>query len=360
MENEKEVLLFTLDFNKASEEIISKKGRLSHKFTDTVFVAFVPENFKTEILKNASEKVPTTLDKTSKLMVKAWKSVLKGANNKSKLAEEKPLTWDIGGKFETPKHPDNDEKLRTKDEDLKKNLTNNLTITNETMTGKIIVGIVIVSGPTVQNLNFSSVEQANTITQIMLGTRFLTLSAPAEFNLYFVYDSHYIIVDTLPSPVQCTNQNFQVCEAVFRDPALTQMGYQTGYQGCVDYVNHLSTFPNVNGAYVSFFTKYPLYHFAYQYGINLYMQYSNDGWGPNRINQVFAHESCHIFGAADEYAGSGCTCAPSGKYQIANNNCDNCSYQPKVPCLMNANTLSICTWSQGQIGWYTPPPEKNN
>ena len=44
------------------------------------------------------------------------------------------------------------------------------------------------------------------------------------------------------------------------------------------------------------------------------MQYAIDGWGPNNIDRVFAHETCHIFNAPDEYAASGCDCGGAWEY----------------------------------------------
>lgn len=339
MKETKELLLFTANFGEASEEIVQSEGQVLLQLTDTVFVALLPAAFNADTLRFSSVDPLKDLDVKSQLFVKAWDKLQ--ASGLDELTGDN-IPWD-DQKFETPRHPGNDPYLNEAD--------NGLTSVNETMTGKIVVGIVIVSGPASQGLQFSTDDQIKTIMQIMQGTRFLALNAPSTANLSFVFDSNYPTVTALPRPQPCSNQDFQLCEAVFRDPALQQMGYQAGYQGCVDYVNHLLTAPNSNGAYVSFFTKYPLFHFAYQYGVNLYMQYSNDGWGPDRINQVFAHESCHIFGAADEYASSGCTCAPSGKNQTPNNNCENCAYQPKVSCLMNANTLTLCKWSRGQLGW---------
>ena len=64
------------------------------------------------------------------------------------------------------------------------------------------------------------------------------------------------------------------------------------------------------------------------------MQYDNDGWTPDNIDRVFAHETGHIFGCPDEYASSGCNCsAKFGWFREPNGNCQNCA-TPFLDCLM--------------------------
>lgn len=102
-------------------------------------------------------------------------------------------------------------------------------------------------------------------------------------------------------------------------------------------------------AYVAYFTKYPLHHFAYAVSEKLCMEYANDNWGVDSINQVFAHETCHLFGAADEYGN--CICGGSnGFLGIPNNNCVNCAGTHER-CLMERNEFVMCQWTRGQIGW---------
>jgi len=57
-------------------------------------------------------------------------------------------------------------------------------------------------------------------------------------------------------------------------------------------------------------------YFAYAYigGPFCVMTYDNDGWGINRMGQVFAHETGHIFYALDEYPGSDSYTEYSGYY----------------------------------------------
>ena len=79
-------------------------------------------------------------------------------------------------------------------------------------------------------------------------------------------------------------------------------------------------------AYVAFFTKYPLAHFAYALKPKLVMQYDNDGWGPDNIDRVFTHETGHIFGCPDEYASSNCSMPTKfGCCREPNGNCQTCA-----------------------------------
>jgi len=69
---------------------------------------------------------------------------------------------------------------------------------------------------------------------------------------------------------------------------------------------------------------------------------------------VIAHESCHIFGALDEYSLSSCNCTDKGgELQVENGNCKLCATK-FVPCIMEANTLAMCDYTRGQLGWRTP------
>lgn len=79
------------------------------------------------------------------------------------------------------------------------------------------------------------------------------------------------------------------------------------------------------------------------------------GWGIVTIDAIIAHEMCHLFGAADEYAGSrGTPCSSCGgafgANKIPNGNCASCAH-PHQDCLMDQNTLSLCGYTQGHIGW---------
>ena len=143
-------------------------------------------------------------------------------------------------------------------------------------------------------------------------------------------------------------------EALWRDPAMSQLGFGTGMGAVSSYVQKLRADLATTWAYCAFFTKYPVGHFAYASigGPRLVMQYANDGWGPDNIDRVFTHETGHIFGAPDEYASSNCNCGGSwGFFQEPNTNCALCASGGGVECIMRANTWAMCQWTPRHLGF---------
>ncbi len=310
----------------------------------------MPDGFAVKKLKYAATKSTDKLDDVSALMVKAWKGLQAKQRAASKKAVEQAIPWDAEG-FQHPKNPDNDEELRKDFDELKKTLKITETSTSATMTGSIALGLIIVKG-TASGLGFSDAETRLVLQEVVEGCQFLASAYPRA-KVTFVYVIHVLTISAAPND-SCDSS--ESCESVFRDPALAQLGYAAGDKGCIALVEDLKKNNKTQWGYVAFITKYPLIHFAYASGVKICMQYANDGWGPNQINRVFAHETCHIFGAADEYADSRCTCAKKGNNNVPNYNCVNCtdSLFDHVPCLMNQNTLSLCSWTMGQLGWINP------
>lgn len=82
--------------------------------------------------------------------------------------------------------------------------------------------------------------------------------------------------------------------------------------------------------------------FAYAYlnGPFMIMTWDNNGWGPDNMDRVGAHEMGHIFGATDEYNGE----AETWGYLWAQDD-DGSS------CLMDDNDYCLSTGSKHQVGW---------
>lgn len=332
-----DVLLFTEDFKEAKAEIEAQGGRITHKFSPEAFVARLPNSLSVGQLQKSQSTPPRELTSALKTAVKAWEARL-SIQDRAPLATE-GLSWGSPG-YQAPGYDDTAEVvlpgISLAGEDDRESTG---TSTSLYMIGSVAVGIVVVSGSTA-SLQISAAENTQILAEVIEGLNFLANAEPRA-NVSFDYDIHFVKVSATPG----SPGNY---EAPWQDAALTALGYSTGRTGSRQYVQDIRSSKGTDWAYVAYFTKYPVKHFAYAGGERVVMHYDNDGWGPDDINRVFAHETCHIFGAADEYGS--CGCGASGFLQVPNNNCRNCT-SSQVACLMDANTLSLCQWSRGQIGW---------
>ena len=349
----KDVLLFTDNYAAARQELEERGGHVTHKFTDTVIVAKLPDDFDTASLKNASATRPPSLDSDSQLMADAWNAGQAELLEKKEPDATEGLSWDTPG-YEAPGPVIEAIDPATLSPDIfPKGLDESPQAPGwPYMVNSIAVGVVVVSGDG-SGLNISNQEYVKIILEVQKGLDFYVSSKPSA-NLTFVYDLHRITVNAAPCNTgDCTSLGYDVCEAPWRDPALEQMGYSPDWSGVNEYVADLITTKGTQWAYAAFVTKYPLCHFAYASlgGPRLVMNYYNDGWGVDNIHRVFAHETGHIFSAPDEYKASNCACSGAyGNLAVPNYNCANCP-EAHVACLMDANTLELCDYSQWQIGW---------
>lgn len=174
--------------------------------------------------------------------------------------------------------------------------------TSAYLEGSVAVGIIIVEGPSA-DLQFTPEERTRVIAEVQNGLTFLAMANPAA-GITFAYAINIVRLNVQPDP------NAEDKEALWRDPAMEALGYLGSWDSVSQYVQNLRQQSRTRWAYCAFFTKYPLDWFAYATigGPRLVMDYNNDGWGPDNIDRVFAHETGHIFMCPDEYASSGCNC----------------------------------------------------
>ena len=162
------------------------------------------------------------------------------------------------------------------------------------------MGIIIVEGPTA-DLQFSVDERTRVVAEVQNGLSWLASHEPAcRDQLHVRHPCGH--------PERQPDPNAADREALWRDPAMAALGFAASWNGVVQYVEDIRSRFATRWTYRGFFTKYPLDWFAYASlgGPRLVMDYNNDGWGPDNIDRVFAHETGHIFNCPDEYASSGC------------------------------------------------------
>ena len=211
--------------------------------------------------------------------------------------------------------------------------------------GSVAVGLVLVEGPT-SDLQFTAAERTKVVAEAQNGLSWLAAANPAA-DVTFSYDIQIVRLTKAADPSQ------DDLEAYWRDPTMAKLGFQANFDGVYDYADAIRGQLGTRWGYVAFVTKYPVRYFAYAAigGPRLVLTYDNDGWGPDNLDRVVAHESCHIFGAVDEYASSGCDCGGSfGRFGAPNGNCDACA-SPAVDCLMRGNTYNFCRYTPAHVGW---------
>jgi hypothetical protein len=213
------------------------------------------------------------------------------------------------------------------------------------LVGSVAVGVVIVNGPTAAT-QFTEEERVKVVAEVQAGLTWLGTQEPAA-GVSWSYEINNV---SIPTAVDSSAEDD---ESRWRNPAMGQLGHRQDWQGVLDYVQAMRTRLGTRSAYCAFFVKgYPLWHFAYASAPRIVMDFANDGWGPDNIDRVFAHETGHIFSCPDEYAAAACVCTSQhGIYDEPNSNCATCAPGGGISCLMKANDWAMCSHTRRHLGW---------
>jgi hypothetical protein len=341
------------NMHQAAASVEESGGQILHMFGPRVMIGQMSGKIQSKIKAQAEVRsitaeavvrAPAPLSETEQLGLEAWN--LRQSAEFAKAKAYRPRQgeqWDLPDIVETPDGPGlrhvGDSSVMGAPEMAFEDMSPYLI-------GSVAVGIIIVEGPSA-NLKFSAQERAKVVAEVQEGLSMLAQFEPSA-SITWSYDIRTISVNVQPNPALV---GYEPLESLWRDPAMGQLGFSQNFQGVRDYVSSIRTNLGTRWGYVAFFTKYPIRHFAYASKPRLVMNYANDGWGVDNIDQVFAHESGHIFGCPDEYGESGCNCTNRfGFLQEVNGNCKTCA-PSFVPCLMERNEKTLCNFTRVHLGW---------
>jgi len=234
--------------------------------------------------------------------------------------------------------------------------------TSAFMTGDIAVGIVLPESSG-NGENWTQTETDCVVSKIQTGMNWWKAHASAAANLNFVYDLQ-IGIPISYEPIQMTDNE----ASTWVRATMGSMGYtdSSTQERVYSYNDHIRDVNNTDWAFTIFvadssvdadgkFADGSYFAWAYLGGPYLIMTYDNDGWGIDDMNWVAAHETGHIFLAADQYyqAGYGGCDSTTERYGYLGVVNSNCQYNnpSSVPSIMRINEDTIESTARGQVGW---------
>jgi len=217
------------------------------------------------------------------------------------------------------------------------------TDTSAYLIGKVAASILLVEG-TAARYAFSPMERDTVVAEIQDGLGWLASCEPRARVSWF-YEVNQISLDLDPAHLP------DFSEDTWRDAAMAKLGYPASWEGLELFVRDRRAALGTDWALAIFVTRFPLWHFAYAFKPRVVVNYDLDGWGVDNLDRIVAHETAHIFGAADEYAESKCDCQERWGYlQVENGNCE-LGAERHEPCIMSHNAWAMCEFTRAHLGW---------
>lgn len=373
--------------HRARVEIQSHGGRVAILSPPSFILGWVPPEVRTELIGKAgikdiyfTEVLPGEIeapDAQSRMMLRYYNSIVRGDYQAKRLESigagartAARSEWpDIGSDaLERPPLDDSSyrENLEAAGLDVAKLRDHGILLessqalgNSDTMTGTISVTLFFVesNGAIDPNLyTWTDQHVQDYVDGVNTGLAWWTLQAYNYFDCWNAFLVRYVP----PTDSRCR----QGYEPVTHDSGFTstwinivigQFGYTSGnvFSRVTAYNTFQRTTYGTDWAYSAFVAYNPpgspdrftngTSAFAFLGGPHTVLLYRSYTWDPD---QVFTHETGHIFWACDEYDGSSCSCSNCvGKL---NQNCYLCSSNF---CMMKANDFMLCAWTPGQIGW---------
>ncbi|MFQ6100536.1 MAG: hypothetical protein ACE5OS_04800 [Anaerolineae bacterium] len=240
--------------------------------------------------------------------------------------------------------------------------------TSEYMAGSVAVGIVLVESdgsvdPSTED--WTSDETQRVFNEVVAALNWWAEMEPRA-DLSFVYDDHFS--NPLPTGVEPISRPYYDQQYWIAD-AMNALGYNASsyFARVRDYDNDLRTAYQTDWAFTIFVVdssadsdnRFSDGYFAYAYlgGPFMVMTYGNDGYGPDNMDAVAAHEMGHIFHALDQYYSAHQPCTRrSGYLYVENQNSQYGDCTSDVTSIMRGQVFpyaagAIDPYAAGQIGW---------
>jgi hypothetical protein len=240
--------------------------------------------------------------------------------------------------------------------------------TSEFMAGSVAVGIVLVESD--GSVDLSTEDWTSDEKQRVFGEIVAALDWWAELepraNLTFFYDDHWS--DPLPTGVEPISRPYRDQQRWIAD-AMGALGYDalSYFTRVRDYNNDLRAAYQTDWAFTIFVVdssadgdnRFGDRYFAYAYlgGPFFVMTYGNNGYGPDNMDAVAAHEIGHIFHALDQYYSAHQPCTRrSGYLDVENQNSRYGECSSDVLSIMRGQVYpytagAIDPYAAGQVGW---------
>ena len=224
------------------------------------------------------------------------------------------------------------------------------------MHGHISVGIIFIDSGRDRDLRFSASERNEIKREIIDGLSWLAAQHPSND---LSWDTH-----AFRARLDIANGSDDDNEEYFTLPAIGAIEFEENHyeatsEGRDRLREDLREADDADHAMLIFVTTFNVDGVLFTQPSRHYIVLSRHddwkGWGRSALDAVTIHETCHVFGAADEYtsnSGTPCdSCAGHfGCDRINNGNCGECA-RPQQTCAMNGNDLRLCAYTKGQIGW---------
>lgn len=335
-------------------EIRSNGGRPIQLFPPSHLIAEIPDSVPIQRGSQFDSNDINNLDEQARIALLTYQRITRSPNTRAKITRH---SWGAPGKEMTCHHNEPVQLSRARTAPLGSSIARSTgTPTSRYLMGRVAVAVVIVSrekgngsNPTPEHLTRD--ERDNALIEAAEGLEWLAGLEPRAM-VEFVLERHDIEINTAPNP-QAQNTT-EALESIWRDPVLARLNLPSGRKGYSQLAQEVRDRNNAQWGYVLFITRYPTRYYAYASYERVVQHYDNGPLDSSELNRVIAHETCHIFGAQDEYKESNCKCTKrSGHLSVENGNCESCASNFK-PCIMEGNDLAMCNYTKGQLGWRSP------